>query len=117
MTRIIAAMAFAMLLAACGQDTTPKQTTESADTTQPEEAVAVSEAPAQASDPIAMGVEAMTEAEYRRHVETLASDEFGGRAPGSPGEELTVDYLVKHFENLGLEPGNGDSYTQDVPLA
>jgi len=59
----------------------------------------------------------MTEAAYRRHIEILASDEFGGRAPASPGEELTVDYLVQHFENLGLEPANGDSYTQDVPLA
>ncbi len=57
----------------------------------------------------------MTEAAYRRHIEILASDEFGGRAPASPGEELTVEYLVRTFENLGLEPANGDSYTQDVP--
>ena len=69
------------------------------------------------ADPIAVGVEAMTETAYRRHVETLASDEFGGRAPASPGEELTVAYLVEHFKNIGLEPGNGDSYTQDVPLS
>jgi Zn-dependent M28 family amino/carboxypeptidase len=68
-------------------------------------------------DPITAGVEAMTEAAYRRHVETLASDAFGGRAPASPGEELTVSYLVEHFKSVGLEPGNGDSYTQDVPLA
>lgn len=68
-------------------------------------------------DPIATSVDAMTEAAYRRHVETLASDEFGGRAPASPGEELTVAYLVEHFRSIGLEPGNGDSYTQDVPLA
>jgi Zn-dependent M28 family amino/carboxypeptidase len=59
----------------------------------------------------------MTEASYRRHIETLASDEFGGRAPGSPGEDLTIDYLVQNFENLGLESANGDSYIQDVPLA
>ncbi len=68
-------------------------------------------------DPIATAVDAMTEAAYRRHVETLASDEFGGRAPASPGEELTVSYLVEHFRSIGLEPGNGGSYTQDVPLA
>ena len=58
----------------------------------------------------------MTEAAYRRHIEILASDEFGGRAPGSPGEDLTVDYLVQHFKSLGLEPANGESYLQDVPL-
>ena len=73
-------------------------------------------APTLPADPIAMGAEAMTEAAYRRHVETLASDEFGGRAPGSPGEDLTVDYLVREFESLGLDPANGESYTQDVPL-
>ncbi|HET6592591.1 MAG TPA: aminopeptidase, partial [Xanthomonadales bacterium] len=73
--------------------------------------------PAPAADPVATGVEAIDEADYRRHVETLASDEFGGRAPGSPGEDLTVDYLVSRFTELGLEPGNGSSYTQDVPLA
>ncbi len=68
------------------------------------------------TDPLEIAAEVMNEADYRRHIEILASDEFGGRAPGSPGEELTVNYLVDHFRNLGLEPGNGDSYTQDVPL-
>jgi Zn-dependent M28 family amino/carboxypeptidase len=32
------------------------------------------------------------------------------------GETLTVDYMTKAFAGLGLEPGNGDSYTQEVPL-
>jgi hypothetical protein len=36
----------------------------------------------------------MTEASYRRHIEILASDEFGGRAPGSPGEDLTLAYAT-----------------------
>ena len=58
----------------------------------------------------------MTEAEYRRHIETLASDAFGGRYPATPGEDLTVAYLIDQFRALGLAPGNGDSYTQDVPL-
>jgi Zn-dependent M28 family amino/carboxypeptidase len=101
------------LLAACGGEEAAVPMTTASETP----ATTPAEAPAQTGDPIAKAVEAMTELEYRRHVETLASDEFGGRAPGSPGEELTVDYLVRHFEQLGLEPGNGDSYTQDVPLA
>lgn len=47
----------------------------------------------------------------------LASDEFEGRAPGSPGEEKTVAYLVDEFKKLGLQPGNPDgSYVQHVPL-
>jgi hypothetical protein len=27
-----------------------------------------------------------------------------------------VDYMQNAFKKLGLEPGNGDSYVQDVPL-
>ena len=51
-----------------------------------------------------------------KHVEILASDEFGGRAPASEGEELTVAYLSNAFKEAGLAPANGDSYTQEVPL-
>lgn len=47
----------------------------------------------------------------------LASDAYGGRAPGGPGEGLTVAYLEKAFRDLGLEPaGEGGSYTQAVPM-
>lgn len=47
----------------------------------------------------------------------LASDEFQGRSPGTPGEASTVEYLVKEFKALGLEPaGDAGAYTQDVPL-
>lgn len=48
--------------------------------------------------------------------ERLASDEFEGRAPGTPGEEKTVAYLIEQFEKAGLEPGNGGSWVQEVPL-
>lgn len=51
------------------------------------------------------------------HIKTLASDEFGGRAPASEGEVLTIKYLEEEFSKAGLLPGNGKSYTQKVPLA
>ncbi len=52
-----------------------------------------------------------------RHIEALASDELEGRGPGSRGEELTVDYLIGQFKEIGLEPGNPDgTYVQQVPL-
>jgi Zn-dependent M28 family amino/carboxypeptidase len=52
-----------------------------------------------------------------RHIQVLSSDAFEGRAPGTPGEERSVDYLVGEFEKLGLKPGNPDgSYIQHVPL-
>ena len=52
----------------------------------------------------------------KSHIKTLSSDEFGGRAPSTPGGKKTTDLLVKEFKALGLKPGNGDSYLQSVPL-
>src|ERR1700688_4289612 len=56
------------------------------------------------------------EAVYRDHVRVLASDDFEGRKPGTPGEEKTVAYLVEQFRKLGLKPGNGESFLQPVPI-
>jgi len=42
------------------------------------------------------------------HVNVLASDRFGGRATGSVGEELTLDYLQSAFVQAGLESGTHD---------
>ncbi len=50
------------------------------------------------------------------HIERLASDEFQGRKPFTEGEVKTVNYLKGEFEKLGLLPGNGDSFFQDVPM-
>ena len=51
-----------------------------------------------------------------KHIERLASDEFMGRKPFTEGEVKTVNYLKDEFLKLGLEPGNGESYFQDVPM-
>src|SRR5262245_41231165 len=52
-----------------------------------------------------------------QHLQTLASDEFEGRSPGTKVEELTINYLTDQFKRMGLKPGNPDgSYTQKVPL-
>ncbi len=58
----------------------------------------------------------MDEAAFRRHIKTLASDEFEGRSPSSPGETKTLAYLAAEFKKAGLKPGNGASYFQNVPL-
>ena len=52
-----------------------------------------------------------------RHVRVLASDEFEGRAPATPGEEKTIAYVVGELEKAGVQPGgrNG-AWTQDVAL-
>ena len=47
----------------------------------------------------------------------LASDEFQGRAPGTPGEDRTVPYLIEQFKAAGLEPaGENGGWTQTVPM-
>jgi Zn-dependent M28 family amino/carboxypeptidase len=52
------------------------------------------------------------------HIKILASDKFEGRAPGTTGEDLSVQYIIEQFKNLGLKPGNPNgSYTQEVPMA
>lgn len=50
------------------------------------------------------------------HVKVLSSDEFGGRAPSSEGEKLTLDYLTEQFTAIGFKPANGNSFLQEVPL-
>jgi Zn-dependent M28 family amino/carboxypeptidase len=51
------------------------------------------------------------------HTKVLASDAFEGRGPGTKGETLTVDYLVRQLQEMGLAPGNPDgSWVQKVPL-
>jgi Zn-dependent M28 family amino/carboxypeptidase len=54
-------------------------------------------------------------------VKTVSGDDFEGRAPATPAEAKTVDYLVAQFKAAGLAPGgdleNGRrGWTQSVPL-
>ncbi len=59
----------------------------------------------------------MSEERILEHVKVLASDEFGGRTPGTVYEEMTVAYIISQFEEYGIEPGMQDgSFTQPVPL-
>jgi Zn-dependent M28 family amino/carboxypeptidase len=62
------------------------------------------------------GLAAFSADSLAKHIATLASDEFMGRKPFSAGETITINYLKQQFVNAGLEPGNGDSYFQDVPM-
>lgn len=48
------------------------------------------------------------EGALRRHVETLASDAFLGREPGTEGETLTLRYLARQWFDIGLESGTND---------
>jgi Zn-dependent M28 family amino/carboxypeptidase len=52
-----------------------------------------------------------------RDVKALSSDTFEGRAPGTKGEERTIEYLVARMQESGLEPAGPDGqWLQAVPL-
>jgi Zn-dependent M28 family amino/carboxypeptidase len=59
---------------------------------------------------------AVDEASYRSYVAGLSADELEGRAPGTTGEQRTVEYLEEQFLELGLQPAAGGNFRQDVPL-
>lgn len=50
------------------------------------------------------------------YIATLASDDFMGRKPFTEGETKTINFIRSEFEKMGIAPGNGDSYFQEVPL-
>jgi len=54
--------------------------------------------------------------ELAANTKILGSDDFEGRFPGTEGEEKTVRFLEEAFKKIGAQPGNGDSYFQEVPM-
>lgn len=63
------------------------------------------------------GLDSFTEAGFEKHLKQISSDEFMGRMPFTEGETKTLAYLEDEVKKLGLEPGNGTSYRQEVPMA
>lgn len=57
----------------------------------------------------------ITAADLERHIAVLASDQFEGRAPTTPGGEKTRAYIASEYQRIGLEPVGGD-YFQSVPM-
>jgi Zn-dependent M28 family amino/carboxypeptidase len=51
-----------------------------------------------------------------KHIAELSADGFMGRKPFTIGETKTISYLEQQFQTAGLEPGNANSYLQEVPM-
>ncbi|CAA9527986.1 MAG: Peptidase M28 [uncultured Segetibacter sp.] len=62
------------------------------------------------------GLAAFSADSLAKHIAVLASDEFEGRKPFTRAEIKTINYLRNQFKALALEPGNGRSYFQEVPM-
>ena len=60
--------------------------------------------------------DAIDAGDFAEHVKVLASDDFGGRGPGTPGEDKTIEYIKAQFARIGLQPGNGSDWFQTVPM-
>ncbi|MCF6361559.1 MAG: M28 family metallopeptidase [Cyclobacteriaceae bacterium] len=70
----------------------------------------------QADDSAQSSPEIIDGSKIGEHIKVLSSDEFGGRMPFTESETKTINYLKSQFQNIGVEPGNGDSYFQKVPM-
>jgi Zn-dependent M28 family amino/carboxypeptidase len=67
--------------------------------------------------PLEAALESIKSDAILRHIKVLASDEYEGRGPGTPGEEKTIAYLTGQLRAMGLKPGNPDgTFVQNVPL-
>ncbi|HRQ52597.1 MAG TPA: peptidase M28, partial [Agriterribacter sp.] len=62
------------------------------------------------------GLAAFSADSLGKHIAELSDDGFEGRKPFTDGETKTIGYLKDKFIAAGLEPGNGDSYFQAVPM-
>ncbi|MBJ6107408.1 M28 family peptidase [Hymenobacter sp. BT523] len=96
-----------LLLAGCQSNTS---TSETASTEAKTEAAPTDTASVPAPK------DGITAALIGQHIKVLASDEFQGRRPFTPGEEKATNYLAAEFKKLGLQPGANGSYFQAVPL-
>ena len=68
----------------------------------------------QIQKPIEKAESVISEARMKEYVQVLASDEFQGRKPFSPGESKTIKYISEVYSDLGLKTDN--NYLQEVPL-
>ena len=73
-----------------------------------------------ASAPVApkwsAGFHAIAEDDARRWLEYLAGPECAGRGTGQPGYDVAARYVAEQFAAIGLRPGSGGSYLQQVPF-
>jgi Zn-dependent M28 family amino/carboxypeptidase len=51
-----------------------------------------------------------------RDIAILASREFGGRLPGTPGGDSAAAFIVRRYTELNLRPAFGASYLQAFPF-
>jgi len=69
-----------------------------------------------ADSPDSLAIKAINDSSLTKYLAIIAADSLEGRKPFTAGETKTINYLKAEFEKLGLKPGNGNSYFQEVPM-
>lgn len=74
--------------------------------------------PSETSGPAAVenGFSGFSADTLAKDIQILSSDSFLGRKPFTEGEVKTIAFLQNRFQEVGLEPGNGNSFLQEVPM-
>ncbi|MCC6561633.1 MAG: M28 family peptidase [Xanthomonadales bacterium] len=110
-----------LVLAACGSDAPPPEVP--APPPMPPAYVELLGNPARAKLDAAIDA-----SDLARHIQTLSSDEYEGRGPGSLGERLTLNFFENEFQRIGFLPAvadgkpcaafpcEGASFFQRVPM-
>lgn len=52
----------------------------------------------------------------RSHLEIFASDSLMGRNTGTEGETMAAQYLISHYQDMGIDPKGTDGYLQPFIL-
>lgn len=95
MKQLLIALSASGILFACGQNKQHAHDTNTIDST---------------------AIVAISADSYAKNVAALSSDEFEGRLPFTKGDTLATQYIENQFKTIGLQPGNGTSYFQEVPM-
>jgi hypothetical protein len=76
---------------------------------------AAAQAPWVLSDEGRRALDAVSADALRGHLSFLASDALGGRVNGTPGLDVSAEYVASRMRAAGLEPLGDDGYFQTAP--
>ncbi len=60
--------------------------------------------------------QSLTQSNLQKHVQYLADDKLEGRRTGTAGEKLAMEYLMKQYQLLGIEPKGAEGYVQEFEI-
>ena len=101
---------FTLTLAACGkEEPAPPPQTAAVPAAPPKPAPVVPTREGRFSPEI-------TAEDFAARLQKISGDAFEGRKPGTIGERMSTAWIKDQFEQIGLKPGNRNSWFQTVPM-